>query len=109
MPYVRVEFDRDGPLPAPEGANFFHFTHIQGEVEMLVGYVDLNRLWALSQDYEDASDEEELPSHVSVKPEITHRLVLSANGFKTLKDRVDQIWSTMVRADSDAVDEGSSP
>jgi len=94
MPIVTVHFDPEAPQPPPEGANFFHFTQVQDEVEMVVGYVSPTKVHAIVQAHPDAKDQEELPD-VSLSPEISHRFLMSLNGFRILRDRVNQIWNTI--------------
>jgi hypothetical protein len=78
---VTVKIDLSREMPPPEGANFFHFTFLRGEVQMLLGYVDLFRI-----------HEMKAPGKTRViYPEVTHRFSLSALGFAQLKAQVDEI------------------
>lgn len=66
------------PLPASEGANFFHFTVLGPEVQMLVGTVNLLQLHEAKQ----------TGSQHSIVPEITHRFLLSPVGFTALRAQI---------------------
>lgn len=90
MPWVTIKLDLQAPLPRPEGANFFHFTQVLDEVEMLVGYLPLTKLHNASEAAEHNAGELMADDQMAiVSPEITHRLSLTMNGFRTLKERVD--------------------
>ncbi len=83
--WVQVVPNFDGPaLPPPEAANFFHFTISGPEVEMLVGFIDLQRMAATLA---AAQSGQAKPVH----PEWTHRIFLSVRGFLTLKAQVDEM------------------
>jgi len=68
------------PRPAPEPASVFRFAFSGSEVQMLVGYVDPERLV-------------NLPDHgeVEVPAEVTHRFMLSPRGLFQLKSQLDEI------------------
>jgi hypothetical protein len=80
---VTVQLTTRHPLPPAQGANYFHFTTLGEEVQMLVGTVNLLRVHEATQGEEDAV----------VSPDITHRFLLSPLGFAHLKAQVDQIAS----------------
>ncbi len=93
MAVIRIKVPTDVELPPPEGANFFQFTHVQNEAQMLVGYIDLHRLAREAGDLTDVADDEELD--IELTPEITHRFLLSTNGLVMLKERLDEIFSVL--------------
>lgn len=70
-------------LPAPEAVNFFHFTFSGPEMEMLVGILDLNHVL----------DANSRPRNgvVQLRPEVTHRFLMSIRGFALLKQQVEEI------------------
>ena len=68
-------------LPLSEGANYFHFTRVGSEVQMLVGCVNLIQLHA-AKDHEGTT---------TLAPQITHRFLLSSLGFNQLKVQLDEI------------------
>lgn len=78
---VAVVITGGTPLPPAEGANFFHFTTLGPEVQLLVGTVNLLRL------HEAKTTDD--PS--AVVPEITHRFLLSPIGFAALKQQMATI------------------
>ncbi len=82
---VSVTVPADLPLPAPEGANFFHFTVAGDEVQLLVGSVNLLRL----------HEAKSLGENLKIVPDITHRFLLSSIGFSALKAQMDQIASSV--------------
>lgn len=82
---VSVTVPADLPLPAPEGANFFHFTVAGDEVQLLVGSVNLLRL----------HEAKALGETLKIVPDITHRFLLSPMGFSTLKKQMEQIATSV--------------
>lgn len=66
------------PLPAPSGANFFHFVRVGDEYQFLIGAVNLQSL-------HDIRTQAAPPT---VDPMITHRFILSSFGFKQLSAAV---------------------
>jgi|WetSurMetagenome_2_1015567.scaffolds.fasta_scaffold492854_1 hypothetical protein len=77
---ARVEITAAHPVPPSEGANYFHFTSVGAEIQMLVGTVNLLRL-----------HESMLGEGGTVSPEITHRFLLSPLGFAHLKQQIEEI------------------
>lgn len=69
----------------PEAANWFHFTGTEGEVQMLVGYVDT--LQAHMSATAISRGEDPKP----IAPTLTHRIVLSDKGFERLRDAVNEM------------------
>jgi hypothetical protein len=65
----RVSAETD--LPVAEGINFFHFTTVGPEVQMLVGTINLLAIHEAKQSGET----------LGTTPQITHRFLLSALGF----------------------------
>ena len=82
---VLVQFTSAHPVPPAEGANYFHFTSVGAEVQMLVGAVNLLRL------HESLRGESR-----TVVPEITHRFLLSPLGFAQLKRQIDEIADSVL-------------
>jgi hypothetical protein len=78
---IGVVVPSDLPLPAPEGANFFHFTVVNQEVQFLVGSINLLKL----------NEARGKAGETLIVPEITHRFTLSPMGFTQLKVQVDAI------------------
>lgn len=72
----------DLALPPPEGANFFHFTVVGADIQMLVGAINLLQL-------HDAKNRGVVDALIT--PQITHRFTLSAFGFVQLKAQIDEI------------------
>jgi hypothetical protein len=93
---VRVEITARHPLPPPQGANFFHFTTVGSEVQMLVGSVNLLRV-------HEAGRGGESPT---ITPDITHRFLLSPLGFAQLKKQIDEI-SKHVQQPSIGIESGT--
>ena len=79
--YVSIGLDGSVPLPPAEGANFFHFTVVEHEVQLLVGSVNLLRLHEAKRRGEP----------ITVAPQITHRFLLSPLGFGALKANLEEI------------------
>jgi hypothetical protein len=83
---ITVAMTSRHPLPPAEGANYFHFTIANGEVQLLVGTVNLLQLHEAQE-----SDSET----VAVSPEITHRFLMSTRAFQHLQDQVAEIMSAI--------------
>ena len=94
MPFVDVRLG-EGERPAAEAANFFHFTWVADQVELLVGYLSLEEVHSIVQRNPDAEDQEQLGEVVN--PQITHRLMMSMSGFEVLRERMNQM-SEMIEA-----------
>jgi hypothetical protein len=71
-------------LPQPEFANFFYFSFSGPELELLVGFLDTNAI--LRQ-----SGIVGTPEPGAIKPEVSHRIVMSARGFAVLREQVQNI------------------
>lgn len=82
---ISVELPVNLPLPVPVGANYFHFTVVAGEVQMLVGSVNLLRVHEARLQGEAAT----------IIPEISHRFTLSAWGFTTLNNQLAKIAESL--------------
>ena len=76
------------PLPAAEGANFFHFTVIGEEVQLLVGTINLIRLHEAKERGETGV----------IVPDITHRFLLSPLGFASLKTNLEEIAKSVPKS-----------
>ena len=80
-PPVQVGVPADFPLPHPLGANFFHFTIMGGEIQLLVGSVNLLQLREAAKEGKGAL----------VVPDITHRFTLSTLGFEQLRTQIEAV------------------
>lgn len=78
---LEIGVNGDTPLPASEGANYFHLARIGREYQLLVGTVNLIVLHEIKEG-------ERSPI---IKPEITHRFTLSQMGFAQLKAAVHAV------------------
>lgn len=79
-------------LPPAEGANYFHFTMVGGEFQMLVGSIDLRAVHAAKLEGQ---------GQLKVTPALTHRFTLSPMGFAALKNNIDEIVSALTAAHAD--------
>ena len=86
---ISSEFPTEG-LPRPEAVNFTKIDQVGTEVQLSVGYVDLNVLVGLINQAKQGTIRE-----ASVKVDVTHRLVFSVESFNRLKSQVDQIVALM--------------
>ena len=82
---VSVSVSSAVPVPPAEGANFFHFTVVGPEIQLLVGSINLLRFLEAKQSGEPTN----------LVPEFTHRFLLSPMGFAQLKAQIDQIAPTV--------------
>lgn len=99
MPIVKVELrDAGQPRPRPEGVNYFGLTKVGMEFEMLVGYVDIQRLTEGAGGFAGRDDDEVLD--IVVGPELTHRFLLSPMGFENLRNVVHEIEQQMPKGPS---------
>lgn len=78
---VRVERESGPDLPAPEGANYFQFAYAGGEVQFLVGAVDLTDIHQLRTGGKGGV----------VRARTTHRFLLSMQAFTNLRAQIDDI------------------
>ena len=77
--------------PPPQGANYFHFTWLGTDIQMLAGYIDLDRLReSVSKDSEGTSNE--------VSLEVSNRFSMSVTSFFRLRDQVNDLVSKMASA-----------
>ncbi len=86
---VAVAIPANLPLPPAEGANFFHFTVVGEEVQLLVGSINLLRIHEAKGKTEPTT----------VVPEITHRFLLSPLGFKSLRTQLLEIEKAAPKSD----------
>ena len=77
------------PLPPAAGANFFHFTVVGEEVQLLVGTINLIRLHEAKGKTESTM----------VVPDITHRFLLSPLGWASLYNQVQEIAKSAPKSD----------
>jgi hypothetical protein len=97
---IQLVIPRDG-LPAPSTANWFHFAHSGGEVQMMMGYVDP---LTAAKAVEEASTQK-VP--VRLSPEVTYRLLLTPTGFLRLRAQVEEMFSKM--RDAEQANEEPTP
>ena len=77
----------DEPLPKPESANYFQLSAIGGEVQLLVGAIDLRALHAATQEVHKVEGEQDL----ELAADITHRFLLSSFAFNQLHKAINEI------------------
>lgn len=85
---VSVSVSSAVPVPPADGANFFHFTVVGSEIQLLVGTINLLRFLEAKQSGEPTN----------LVPEITHRFLLSPLGFAQLKSQIEQITPSVPSA-----------
>ena len=73
-------------LPAPEGVNYMHFTQVGTDVQMLVGYLDLDRL----RDAIHGTGE-----LAGIDLEVSHRFSMSLRGFAVLYTQIKDLAEKM--------------
>lgn len=88
-PQMGVAVPANLPLPQPLGANFFHFTLVAGEVQMLVGSLNLLRIHEASQRGESAT----------LTPDISHRFTLSPFGIANLQAQLAEFGKLVAEAE----------
>jgi hypothetical protein len=89
MVSVATEFPTEG-LPLPQAVNFTRIDHVGSEVQLSVGYVDLSVLAGIINQAKQGALRE-----TSLKVDVSHRLVLSADAFLRFKTQVDQIAASL--------------
>jgi hypothetical protein len=77
----RVQLPPPEELPKPEAANFFYFTFVGPDVQLLVGYIDFRV-------FHDASKNKEV---LTASPQVYHRFLIPQTGFDQFKLQVDEI------------------
>ena len=101
MPEIHLELPTQ--LPEPEAANYFGFTRVGREVQLLVGYIDILDMHNRVRE-EDPLDE---PLPVLV----THRFYIGADALKRLRNGAEQMYEAMVRSghiDEEGVEESAN-
>ena len=88
-----VEIPNSG-LPAPSAANWFSLSHHQGEVQILVGYLDIYGIAMLAR----GAQEGNLEGSVSIKPDVTHRIMVSTAGMLQLRAQIEEIFQVLRQA-----------
>jgi len=81
---LRLKVPTDLPS-SPIGANYFHFTFIGPELEMLVGNLSLRAI----HEFKEAS--EKSATAEPVVPNVTHRFMLTPLGFDQLRQQIEEI------------------
>lgn len=77
--------------PHPEAANFFQMAHVGPDIQLLIGYVDPQSVASKIEKARAAGK----PLSISMEVELSHRLLVSPQGFATLKATVDQMARTI--------------
>lgn len=86
----------DEPLrPMPEAANFFHLSRLEQDFQLLVGYLDLERVASLSGTGAREAD---------MQAELTHRFLIPWRALFQLRDRIEDMIAVL-RAQGVAVPE----
>ena len=93
-PVVRTELPTAG-LPTPSAANFFHFSHHGGDVEMLVGYIDLYNLATQVEKARSKAGK----NLIVLRPELSSRIQISVRTFLLLRGQVEQMFQKLQAAD----------
>ena len=75
-------------LPPAEGANYFHITSANGEVQLLIGSISLN-------DLHDAAQSRR--SELNITPDVSHRFLLSQSAFDRLRENIETVHSAMAK------------
>jgi len=78
----------DTDLPVPEGANWFHLTNSNADVQLLVGYIDPRVTHAVVESVIAGK----AAHKATIAPEVTHRLLLSITGFLYLRAQVEEMF-----------------
>lgn len=78
---LRIQLPQPQELPNPEGANYFNFTVVGPDVQLLVGYIDFRVI------HEGRLSKE----GVAAVPMISHRFLVSQTGFQHLRAQMDEI------------------
>ena len=73
-------------LPAPEGMNYAHLVQVGTDVQMMVGYLDLDRL-------RDAINGEDENPWVDL--EVSHRFSMSLRGFALIHSQANDLAEKM--------------
>lgn len=79
-------------LPSPEAANWFHFRHHMGDVEMLIGYIGAGQIEKVVPRLAKGESVDALI------PETTRRIVLPLAGFVHLRSQVESIHKKLLEA-----------
>lgn len=79
--FVKVALPVETPLPPAEGANFFQFSTVEGEVQFVLGMVNLTQMVHAKS----------LPGSVTIVPQVTHRFTLSTFAFHQLRFQIERI------------------
>lgn len=95
-----IELPKSG-LPAPLAANWFNVSHHGGEVQLIMGYLDLYAIAMIAKDAKAGT----LKQPASLKPDVTHRFMLSTSGMLQLRAQLEEIFQLMRKAG--VVDEGT--
>lgn len=91
---VRMDIPSTG-LPAPSAANWFHFSHHGGDIQLLVGYIDL---YSLASQVEK-NRAKQGKGAITLKPEVTHRVQFSVSAFLLLRGQIDEMFQKLKSAE----------
>ena len=78
---LQIGITAETPLPDPIGANFFHFTLVGTELQLLIGSINLLQMHEIKTNPSGKS-------HTLI-PHVSHRFLMSPFGFAQLKAQVD--------------------
>ena len=84
---VALGISGSDPLPEPVGANFFHFAVVGSEIQLLVGAINLVQLHEARQGHSGP-----------IRPQISHRFLLSPLGFAQLKSQITEMAAVVPAA-----------
>jgi hypothetical protein len=100
LPKVEVTISPPrGARPAPEAANWFQLSSLGADIQLLVGYVDVQKLALSVQLEKDKSTGGEI--RVRVEAELLHRLSLTPQGLVTLQKSIEQVAQRSRRSSSE--------
>ncbi len=98
---VSAQLPDPADRPPAEGVNFFHFSFVGTDVQLLTGYVDA---YAVHKARERARSGEN-DGRPSVQINVTHRFLMSPMGLARLKEGLDDIWEKLEAQRSEAAGE----
>jgi hypothetical protein len=81
---LQVNLQPGPERPAAEHANFFHVANAGGEIQLLIGFADIEKLIS----HANRSPADSSPTHTSQPAEVTHRIVMGQLGFALLHNSI---------------------
>lgn len=82
--HLLVGIEDDTPRPAPEAANWFQVSRLEQDFQMLVGYLDLQKIASLRESAPNTGE-------VTMHPDVTHRFLISWRGFFILRAMIEDL------------------